>query len=257
MVDNGYIVYVGKGEAARADDAQFKAEGLALEDLANECSMIPKGTRVEDRFTEQTKSGYTTYTKIALELQECDEAQKTADPAEIRKIANVNFTDQLKKYQDMEETGFRGEAEDEEEITPPTEIAAAPAQGSYPPNVHFYVTRQYVAYEKEVVVLSPPTAYQPGSVESTQFAQHVVPAQANVASMEMREPTLKTNPTPWSQLPNRPKIERPATLQKAAQHARTRNERRMNAPRPSQGHEPQKRNGGGGRKKRRREAFGH
>ena len=242
MVDNGYIVYVGKGEASRADDAQFKAEGLALEDLANECSMVPKGTRVEDRYLVTTKNGYTSYTKVALELQACDEATKATSPEAIRKIANVNFTSQLKKYQDLEETGFRSDAEDGEEIEAPTEIAAAPSQGTYNDHVHFYMTRQYIAYQKEVVVLSPPTAYQPGSKETELFNHQVVPATQTVAGLEQKDPTLKSAPTAYHEVSDRPKIERPGGLQKAAQHARERNQHALAAPRPAQA--PSKARGG-------------
>jgi hypothetical protein len=252
MVDNGYIVYVGKGEASRADDAQFKAEGLALEDLANECSMIPKGTRVEDRFVESTKTGYTSYTKIALQMQDCDEAIKATDPETIRKIANTNFTEQLKKYQDLEETGFRGEAEDGETIEAPTVIAAAPSQGAYTDHVHFYMTRQYIAYEKEVVVLAPPTAYTPGSKEAVMFNQHVVPATQTVATLEQKNPTFKTAPMAYHEVPNRPKIERPGSLQKAATRARERNQRGTAAPRPLQSHVGQKGQGDGRPRKQKR-----
>ncbi len=236
MVDNGYIVYVGKGEASRADDAQFKAEGSALEDLANECSMVPKGTRVEDRFLITTKTGYTSYTKVALELQECDEATKATEPQSIRKIANINFTSQLKKYQDLQETGFRTEAQDGEEIEAPTEIAAAPSQGTSNDHVHFYMTRQYIAYQKEVVVLAPPSAYQPGSKENVLFNQQVVPATQTVASLEQKDPTLKTAPTAYHDVPNRPKMERPGSLQKAAQNARERNQHLLAAQRPAPAH---------------------
>src|SRR6185312_16331964 len=98
VVDNGYIVYVGVGHAPDPDRAQFKAEGQALEDLANECSMIPKGTRFEDRYSEKEEYETTAYVKVALEFQECDTAQRSLDPSEIRKLANVNFTEELKKY---------------------------------------------------------------------------------------------------------------------------------------------------------------
>lgn len=253
VVDNGYIVYVGKGDASRADDAQFKAEGLALEDLANECSMVPKGTRVEDRFMVSAKNGYTAYTKVALELQECDEATKATTPEAIRKIGNVNFTSQLKKYQDLEETGFRSEAEDGDEIEAPTVIAAAPAQGTYSDHIHFYMTRQYVAYEKEVVVLAPPATYQPGSKEAVLFNQQVVPATQTVASLQQKDPTLKTAPMAYHEVPDRPKIERPANLQKAAAHSRERNQRALGAPRPNHpahANSPEQKRGGKRRKQR-------
>lgn len=231
MVDNGYIVYVGKGEAGRADDAQFKAEGLALEDLANECSVVPKGTRVEDRYLETEEHGYVSYTKIAVELASCDEATKAVEPEAIRKIANAQFTEQLKKYQDMQETGFR-EEEDGEPLEPPTVVEAAPAQGTYSDHVHFYMTRQYVAYQKEIVVLAPPTTYAPGSKEAVVFHDSVVPATQRIQGLEQKDPGLKSAPMAYHEVPGRPKMERPESLGRAAKKAHAKHE--AVAPRPKQ-----------------------
>jgi hypothetical protein len=75
-VDGGYIVYIGVGEASNPERAQFKAEGQALEDLANECTMIPKGTRIEDRFVEKNDHFSKAYVKLALEFQECEQASR-------------------------------------------------------------------------------------------------------------------------------------------------------------------------------------
>ncbi len=254
-VDNGYIVYVGKVEASRADDAQFKSEGLALEDLANECSMIPKGTRIEDRYLETTKTGYAADTKVALEFQQCDEASKAVDPALIRKLANVNFTEQLKKYQDLEETGFRSD-DDGSAITPPTEITAAPEQGTWTPATHFYVTRQYVAYQKEIVVLAPASAYTPGSKEEIEFRRAVGPATDQIQGMVQKNPQLKAAPTPWSRISDRPKFVRPAALQEAAQKSAARRDRVL-APRPlpRSGRALPRGQGGASPKKRKRGRF--
>ena len=67
-VDNGYIVYIGSGEDSAKDRASFKAEGAALQDLANECSFVPKGTRLEDRFDKVEGSLHESYAKVAVEF---------------------------------------------------------------------------------------------------------------------------------------------------------------------------------------------
>src|SRR4051794_40170297 len=72
-VDNGFIVYVGHAEAPNADRGEIKAEGVALEDLANECSFIPRGTRVENRYSAPNGEHVAlAYVQVAVELQECD-----------------------------------------------------------------------------------------------------------------------------------------------------------------------------------------
>jgi hypothetical protein len=210
-VDGGYIVYIGTGEASNAERAQFKAEGLALEDLANECSMIPKGVRIEDRFVEKSEHESKAYVKLALEFQECEQARRTNDPSEIKKIANVAFTEQLKRYQDLEETGEMPDRSEVAEVEPPSEISQPPPRAvGWSEPTHFYVMRQYVAYQKEIVVLSPPTAYAANSPANKQFIAQVQPAAEQLHGIEEKTPALRKQA--WSKVPDRPAVSRPQNL---------------------------------------------
>jgi hypothetical protein len=208
IVDGGYIVYIGTATASRPERAQFEAEGLALEDLANECSMIPKGARIEDRYSEKDKKDSKAWVKLALEFQECEEAKKALDPEAIKKIANVGFTQQLKKYQDLMETGEM--PQEVAEVEPPAEMTPPPARGGWNDNTHFFVMRQYVAYQKEVVVLAPPTAYAVNSPASQSFTRGIAPTVEQIHGVEQASPALRGQA--WSQVPARPVIARPASL---------------------------------------------
>jgi hypothetical protein len=212
-VDNGYIVYIGNGVAMSNERAQFEAEGQALEDLANECSMIPKGTRLEDRYFEKTGHEYLAYVKVGVEFKDCEEMKKTVDPTEIKKLANVSFTQQLKRYQDLIETGEMVAAGENTEVELPSEISPAPPRASgMSENMHFYVVRQYVAYQKEVVVLSPSTAYAANSPESQRFVSSVQPVTQQLQTIETKDSQLRNQPQPWSKLADRPKLQRPNVL---------------------------------------------
>ncbi|HWU44166.1 MAG TPA: hypothetical protein VN132_12030 [Bdellovibrio sp.] len=249
IVDNGYIVYVESAVAKDNDKATFKAEGLALSDLANECSFIPKGTRIEDRyFLDENSSGENkekvAYVKLAVEFQECDLAQKTIQPDEIKKIASTSFTQQLKRYQDYEETGEVPSRSEVAQLEPLQEIPPAPAQQpSWNSDIHYYAVRQYVVYQKEVVVLSPPTAYAPASPESQTFVRGISPAVTQVNTAQAQNANLKTNPTPWSRLANQPRVERPHILR--SEQARSLREdhhfnKYMKSPPPMQNPSPKK-----------------
>jgi hypothetical protein len=220
-VDNGYIVYVGTGSGPNPENAQFKAEGMALEDIANECSFIPKGTRVEDRFAEKGEHDSTAWVKVALEFQECDQASKTTEPLEIKRLASASFTAQMKRYQDFNETGETPASDELTVLTPPTTISPAPTRASgWSESTHFYVIRQYVAYQNEVVILSPPSAYQPGSPEAKVYTKRMQGPWQQVQTAIANNPQLKSAPQPWSAMPDRPKIVRPKTLEpKANAHA--------------------------------------
>ncbi len=222
-IDNGYIIYVGRGESGTTENAEFKASGVALEDLANECSMVPKGTRVEDRFAETTTTGIIAYTKIGVEFQTCDQASKAVDPDLIRKLASEPFTQEVRRYQEFEETGTAPKttdlaaAEPPEEIQPPPLIASSSVGGSAPngggnSSVQFYAVRQYVSYQKQIVILSPSYAYAPGSTRANQFNAVMTPAVNEVQTAQLTNPNLRTNPTPWSAVPNRPVMPRPLAL---------------------------------------------
>ncbi len=227
-VDNGYIVYIGSAEGPTQEKAQFKAEGIALEDLANECSLLPLGVRIEDRFSSKEKTGYISYVKVGVEFQECTHGQKSIEPSEIKKIANVSMTEQLKRYQDLEQTGEMPSPQDASaQIEPPKDYGPIPQETSTS-QTHFYVVRQYVAYQKQVVILSPPNAYAPHSIESQNFVKAVQPATEQVEHIAIKHPILQTQPQPWSKLNDKPHVDRPTAL--SPKHPETRRAHELNPP---------------------------
>jgi hypothetical protein len=208
-VDGGYIVYIGTGEASNPDRAQFKAEGQALEDLANECSLIPKGARVEDRYVQKEDHESKAFVKLALEFQECEEAKRTNDPENIQKLASVPFTEQLKRYQDLMETGDMPDTV--AQVTPPSEMAPPPTRAAgWDDRTHFFVMRQYVAYQKEVVVLAPPNYYAANAPAAKQFTTFVQPTADQIHGIQEKAPALRTQA--YSQIPNKPAVARPVAL---------------------------------------------
>ncbi len=212
-VDNGYIVYVGSGQSRDTLKAQFKAEGMALEDLANECSFIPKGARLEDRFVQQGTNEHVAYVKIAVEFQECAQSQKTLEPSEITKLANVSFTEQLRRYQDLEETGELPQKSEYAALEMPAEVPPPPvASAGMSPAVHFTVMRQYVAYQKETVILASPTAYPINSPQASHFVSAIQPAVGQIHQIGAQNPSFEKNPQPWSKVTDRPRALRPAAL---------------------------------------------
>lgn len=245
IVDNGYIVYVGSAEDVSPERAQFKAEGIALEDLANECSFVPKGARIEDRFAEKEKHFNKAYVKIGLEFTECEKAKHANDPVAIKEIANTSFTEQIRRYQDLSETGDMPDPAQYAALDVPQELPPVPSSAGLTETTHFYVIRQYVAYQKETVILSPPTMYAANSPETQKFNTALQPALAQVASYQTKNPTLETKPEAWSHLADRPKIERPAVLKASRPEVRhpykvANPPKKMKAPHSEKGHSGKK-----------------
>lgn len=199
VVDNGYIVYTGSGLEGDPGAAQLAADGTAIQDLANECSFVPKGARVENQFRVKAKGGFEAYASVAVDFQTCEEAQQAVQPADIKKLASAPFTDELRRYQELidnasEVVSAGGSAENAAPQS--AQNPAAPPVVSN--DVDFFLARQYVFYQKQVVILSPPGAYAPGSYETQVYLRNVTPVIRPMQVYYARNPRLRSTPATWS-----------------------------------------------------------
>jgi hypothetical protein len=225
-VDSGYIVYVGSGEDFTQERATFKAEGQAIQDVANECSFSPKGTRVEDHYIYFSAGKYQSFAKIGVSIDDCEAAKNTTDPAKIQTVANVAMTQQLQHYQQMEYNLPPAG-------TPPGTVVASNAgdQGANP-NIYstdapppiansgeFFIVRQPVAYANQVVILSPPATYAPGTPASQTYTNQVAPARVSVRNYEQTNPQTKTWSNSWSSFERNPTVPIPGNLPRRRSYA--------------------------------------
>lgn len=157
-VDAGYLVYVGTADGRTRDEAMRDAEAVALSDLALECSFVPLGARVEDRFVQEEGYGFRAAAKAATTLEECEAAKKADTPDEIKKLANEPMNALVKRYQDR--------------------TTAAPAPDAPPPAAEpedeagYYAARQYVFYQKQQIILGGVT-YLPGTTMTEEMTQRL------------------------------------------------------------------------------------
>jgi hypothetical protein len=203
-VDAGYIVYVGTAQDPSSDQARFKAEAQAIEDLANECSFPPKGARVEDRYEHVSGSTHEAYTKVGVDFQSCEQAKAATEPEAIRKLANVAMTEQVKRYQTLIDEPQPAElGEEPNETQESGETASSPAAGA-PRTVviardepTFFVVREQVAYYKQTIILPPPGA---PAVLPAQSAIALAEPARQIRSYEAQHPEVKATPHSWSQV---------------------------------------------------------
>ncbi len=215
--DGGYIVYVGSGEDRELGRSHFKAEAMALQDLANECSMAPKGARVEDHYDQDVGVLHRSYAKVAVEFQVCENAKNAVTPEAIRTLANVQMTDEVKQYQ-----ATYDEPEDEETEAPALASSAdgtpssasgnnssASSSGAYHGGAfqggifigsapQYYVVSQQVAYVKQTVILAPPSQYPPQSAVATQPVAAIAPAQSAINRYAAANPAMRTSTEAFS-----------------------------------------------------------
>jgi len=189
LVDNGYIVYTGSGQESDPNEAQLAAEGTAVQDLASECSFVPKGARVENHFRLKTKNGFEAYAQVAIDFQTCISAQQAVKPEDIQKLASVPFADELKRYQALIDA------------PPPVSPVANPgATTVVADDDGYFLARQYVFYQKQVVILAPPGAYAPGSAATQTYLNNVTPVMRPMQTYYAANPRLSSAGSTWSQV---------------------------------------------------------
>ncbi len=243
-VENGYIIYVASGSDKDSARAAFKAEGQALEDLANECSFAPKGARVEDRYTENLGVLYKGYSKVGIEFRDCEQAKSAVLPDDIRKLANASMADEIKKFRDLTEGPQIAQADEDDEDEP--EEGAAPTSAPNQTRVYirdtpqFFVVRDQVAVYKQQIILAPPTAYAPNSPETVTYMNRVGPRVQNIQSYENANPSIARSATTWTAVKRERMNSQPQG--QASPAGRVRHERNANRSK-SRPKKPRKRRG--------------
>ena len=216
-VDSGYLVYIGSGEDRQLEKAAFKAESAAIADLANECSFAPKGSRIEDRFSETIDGIHYSYAKIGLVFEECESAKKAVTPEDVIRLANVPMSEQLKHYQElyyMAANDADSDDDDDNDGDGDGDEANAEAKTAGEKVIvrndpHFFVVRQQVVYYKQNVILSP-TIYRVEGPARAAYINQVTPATTQVQFYETAHPMLQNQRTGWSSMQNNPAIRYPS-----------------------------------------------
>jgi hypothetical protein len=241
-VDNGYIVYIESDDDQSRDRAKFKAESSALADLANECTFIPKGVRIEDRYDGKVGGIYQAYAKVGVEFQVCEEAKKASNPETIRKLANAPMNEQVKSFQEMIGQKEESITEADEGASTEEQTEAATDGEVKPPaavrdDAHFFVIRERIFYAKRDVILSQPGTYAPLSPESIALEHRIAAPSAAVAGYEAQHPELMKAPRAWSSVRHdilhvkhstgkAPKVKAPKPRAAVPAKAKTRRKRR-------------------------------
>ncbi len=231
-VDNGYIVYIGTGEEIADSQAQLAAEGLAIQDLANECSFIPKGTRVEDRYSEKLNNTYKAYAKIAIEVSACDEAAKITDPNEVKSMASQPFTEELQRFEDS----IQGHSDEVVDADVPEKQLTRPEGAQFSSEDHYYMARQYIVYQNQAVILAAPGYYAPGTPAYVNYTTHVRPVIMGVQSYSAQNPQVRNNPRTWSTMASQLRVTRPQSFNPNSRPYGNRSLRPPQSPSTNRGH---------------------
>lgn len=173
MMDGAnHLVYVGIGEDRKQQNARTKAEAIALQDLANDCSLIPKGTQIlPEHYEDMGGIIYRSFAMIRVDVQACLATKDALRVAQVRDLANPELTSQVNNYQKIYDAP---EPEESAPLKAPTVISDS---------AHLFIVRQQVALAKQKMLLSP------GDTPSPQGLSNAIRA---IDAFE------KANPTVWN-----------------------------------------------------------
>lgn len=143
-LEGDQLAYVGIGEDRDSQNARTKAEAMALQDLANDCSQVPRDARVVDHDDETVGILYRSYARVAVGVESCQGAKGTRSAEEIKQAAQPGMTAQVARYQQIYD------APEPEEAKP---LSASPVLSD---PAQLLVVRQRLALAKQAIALSGP-----------------------------------------------------------------------------------------------------
>jgi TPR repeat protein len=93
---DGWIWFPGKSSGISLEEAYLKAEGMALERLNSECTMIHKEAKILERCDEIIDGVYKAYVRVSIKEKYCKQAKYGRNS---KNIINYPLTTTLKHYQ--------------------------------------------------------------------------------------------------------------------------------------------------------------
>ena len=187
-IDGKDLVFVNSASDPVQARAEFIAVAKALEDLANECSYIPKGSHLEDRADTKRPEGFSVAVKLVIEDQLCEQAKKELLPENIKRTSNRGYTEQLQKYQL------------ERNLALSEEPASRRENNVIHDDNDFFEMRQHIALLKTEMILAGKDLDQLGLKHQQEILQTLSEEFAAAHTYEVANPTLKSSSLTWSKV---------------------------------------------------------
>lgn len=142
FLEGSNIIYIGIGEDRGAAQARIKAEAFALQNLANDCSLIPRTTIISPHLAEDRVGVlYRSFAKISVNESECLKGRRQSLDSEVRAFSEPVLTLQLDQYQ---KTYDAPEAAELDSLTEEISVSG---------KSQLFVVRQQTTLAKQQIVL--------------------------------------------------------------------------------------------------------
>ena len=96
---NGSIYFVESDDSVDPARAAAGAEALALEDVANECSFVPKGAKITDRYSASVSHLTQIHVQLRVSQSACDAAKKANALDAIQAQGDVAAAERIARFQ--------------------------------------------------------------------------------------------------------------------------------------------------------------
>ncbi|MCO4755405.1 MAG: hypothetical protein KC478_13060 [Bacteriovoracaceae bacterium] len=93
----GWIFFTGKGIGKSQEQSFFRAEGQALSRLAQECRLIHKFVKINERCNEGLGSEHVAYARVSVRHDNC----KTSQTSDDKKWINTELSTQFSEYKEQ------------------------------------------------------------------------------------------------------------------------------------------------------------
>ena len=208
-IENKNLVIVSTATASTQKLAKFSAESSALEDLANECSFVPRGTYVQDELTNQkAKDQFAVIVKVVVELQNCEKAKQALQLSDIAAQANLGYTEQILKNQlqlDLRDQSSEKLKPMIRTMIPPMiprekveRILSSDDSNLIRDDADFFMMRQQIAFLKQSILLSSKDMYPKSLVLSDRMTRVLTQKIEATQNYELKNATLKASSVTWS-----------------------------------------------------------
>lgn len=146
-LDGDRLSFLGTGEDRDQANARTKAEAMALQDLANECSLVPNSTEVrKERYEETVGILYRDFAQVSVSLADCQKARNALSVSQIKDRASPGLSAAVDHYQ----TTY--------DAPEPMELKPLVAGRAITDDTDLFVARQQLALAKQRAVLTSATA---------------------------------------------------------------------------------------------------
>ena len=202
-VEGQKLIFVGADISGSEENSKFKAEAKSLENLANECSFVPKGTYLADQLMTKTDGQTRVIVKLVVDMNLCEQARNSILPNDIEGLINFGYTEQIQKFQEENEKQITYSAPPPSAKQKVEMILNSDSVALVRDDDDFFLVRQQAAYLKQIILMSKRGKLPTGLINFERVFGVLSEKTSAIRAYEKINPVLKSSSMTWSTVKER------------------------------------------------------